>query len=78
MHFVKVETSDEDTRWINLDLVSRITIGDDESGVETMVILFADGDVGNSLTIRATDEVNQLAILELVRELNHCCNEPSP
>ena len=72
MHFVKVETSDEDLRWINLDLVSRVTIGKDESGVEMLVAFFADGDPQGSRTIRGTDEVNQAAILKFERELNHC------
>ena len=73
MQFVKVETSDQDTRWINLSLVSRVTIGTDESGVEVLVAVFADGDVADSLKIRATDDVNKAAILELERVLNHHC-----
>ncbi len=74
MHFVKVETSDEDVCWINLDLVSRVTIGKDEAGVDTLVATFADGHVRDSLKIRGTDEVNQQAILELERQLNHGLN----
>lgn len=71
MHFVKLQTSDEDCRWINLHQVSRATIGTDESGVEVLVAVFADGDLDNSLIIRGTDEVNKQAIVKLERELNH-------
>ena len=73
MSFVKIETSDEDTRWINLDLISRVTIGRDESGVELLVAVFADGDAGDSLRIRGTDDINKEAILEIERALNHHC-----
>lgn len=73
MHFVKLETSDDDQRWINLNQVSRVTIGIDESGVEVLVAIFADGDVNDSLKIRGTDEINKQAIVKLERELNHRC-----
>ncbi|MCP4782822.1 MAG: hypothetical protein GY903_15320 [Fuerstiella sp.] len=73
MSFVKIETSDEDTRWINLDSISRVTIGKDEAGVELMVAVFADGDVNDALTLRGTDDVNKEAILEIERALNQHC-----
>lgn len=73
MSFVKIETSDQDTRWINLELISRVTIGKDESGVELLVAVFADGDAGDSLRIRGTDDVNKEAILKFERALNHHC-----
>lgn len=72
MRFVKLETSDEDSRWINLHQVSRVTVGTDASGINVLVAIFADGDLDNSLTIRGTDEVNRQAITKLERELNHC------
>ena len=71
MHFVKLETSDDDQRWINLNQVSRVTIGTDDSGIEVLVAIFADGDVNDSLKIRGTDEVNKQAIIKLEREWNH-------
>lgn len=73
MSFVRIETSDRDTRWINLDLVSRVTLGTDEAGTEVLVAMFADGDVGDSLKIRGTDEMNKAAILEFERALNQHC-----
>ncbi len=73
MSFVKIETSDEDTRWINLNSISRVTIGKDETGVDLMIAVFADGDVDDALTIRGTDEVNKEAILEIERALNQHC-----
>ncbi|MFY9251999.1 MAG: hypothetical protein WAO83_00990 [Fuerstiella sp.] len=73
MSFVRIETSDNDTRWINLLQVSRVTFGRDESGVDVLVAVFADGNVGDCLKIRGTDEVNRAAILEFQRALNHHC-----
>ena len=73
MHFVKLETSDDDRRWINLHQVSRVTSGIDESGVEVLVAIFADGDVNDSLKICGTEEINRQAIVKLERELNHHC-----
>ena len=73
MSFVKIETSDEDTRWINLSLISRVTVGKDETGVVVMIAVFADGDVDDALTIRGTDDVNHKAILEVERALNQHC-----
>ncbi len=73
MNFVKITTSDQDIRWINLNLVSRVTIGTDESGVEVLVAVFADGSVDDSFRIRGTDDVNKAAILEIERALNHHC-----
>lgn len=71
MHFVKLETSDDDLRWINLNQVSRVTIGTDESGIQVLVAIFADGNLSDSLKIRGTDEINKQAIIKLERELNH-------
>ena len=73
MNFVRITTSDEDTRWINLNLVSRVTIETDQSGVEVLVAVFADGSAEDSFRIRGTDEVNKAAILEIERALNHHC-----
>jgi hypothetical protein len=73
MSFVRIETSDEDIRWINLSSISRVTIGKDETGVDLMVAVFADGDVDDALTIRGTDDVNNEAILEIERALNQHC-----
>ncbi len=73
MSFVRIETSGEDTRWINVNRISRVTIGQDEAGVEVLVAVFADGDVSDCLRIRGTDAVNKEEILELERALNHHC-----
>jgi hypothetical protein len=71
MLFVKIETSDNDRRWINLHQVSRVTIGTDETGVEVLIAVFADGDLNDSLKIHGTDAINKRAIVELERQLNH-------
>ena len=73
MSFLEIQTSDEDTRWINLRLISCVTIGQDEMGVKVLFAAFADGDVSDGLTIRGTDDINKEAILEIERALNQHC-----
>lgn len=73
MFFVKLETSDDDTRWINLDQLSRVTLGKDELGIEVLTAVFADGHVEDRLQIRGTDEINVEAIRRFQRALNHHC-----
>ncbi len=71
MAYIKVETSDAHRIWVNLNQISRATIGEDESGVETLTAIFTDGDAGNSLRIRGTDDINKQAITSIERALNH-------
>ncbi len=74
MTFVRLETSDEDIRWVNLAQISRVTIGRDEAGTDVLVAVFADGHVSDCLRIRGGDEVNQQAIRLFERALNHHCS----
>ena len=73
MAFVRLETSDRDTRWINLDQLSRVTLGTDRDDVEFIVAVFADGHLEDRLEIRGTDDTNVEAIRRLQRALNHKC-----
>jgi hypothetical protein len=70
MKFIKLKTSDGDVRWINLEQVSRVTMGTESQDVPFVAILFADGNVEESLKIRGIDEDNQQAIKMLVEALD--------
>ncbi len=65
MQFIKLITSDSDTRWINLSQVSRVTIGEEPSGEVFAAVIFSDGDVSDSLKIHGSDDVNREAIHKL-------------
>ncbi|HIE96517.1 MAG TPA: hypothetical protein EYG03_22010 [Planctomycetes bacterium] len=73
MSFLGIETSDDESLGINLRLINRVTIEQDEMGVMFLFAAFADGDTNNALTIRGTDDVNKEAILEIERVLNQHC-----
>lgn len=73
MQFVRLDTSDNVTRWINLNQISRVTVGTEESGTEVLVAIFADGDVSDSLRILGTDDLNRESIRRFERALNHHC-----
>ncbi len=62
MHFVKIQTSDNETRWINLEQVSRVTLGADDSGEPILAVVFADGNPDLSLKLHGSDHVNRAAI----------------
>lgn len=73
MSFVKLDTSDGDTRWINLSQLSRVTLGCDSDNTELLVAIFADGHVEDRLQIRGTDDLNREAICRFLRALNRQC-----
>ena len=70
MHFIKLATSDQDTRWINLEQVSRVTLGEEVSGVPVAVIVFSDGDLEQGLKIHGTEDVDRQAIDKLTTVLD--------
>lgn len=70
MKFVKVDTSDGETRWINLAQVSRVTRGTDDSGSPLLVVLLADGNPDLALRIHGTDEKNRRAIRGIMTKLD--------
>lgn len=69
MQFIRLTTSDADTRWINLAQVSRITIGED-AGSPFVAIVFSDGHTDDSLKICGTDDINRKAIQTIKDALN--------
>jgi hypothetical protein len=76
MRYIRLETSDQDTRWINLEQVCRVTRGIESPGVPIVAIIFADGNVDDCLKIRGTDEINKKAISQLVGALDRLsCEE---
>jgi len=74
MTFVKLQMSDGDTRWINLDLVSRVTSGTEPSGDPFVAVIFADGNADESLIIHGTDQKNREAIDALKKCLDASCD----
>lgn len=70
MNFVKIETSDSETRWINLDHVSRVTLATQTQGTPILAIFFADGNRDSSLKISGSDPVNKKAIERFVAHLD--------
>ncbi len=75
MHFIKLQTSDQDTRWINLQQVSRVTTGTEAADVPFVAILFGDATTGESLKIRGDDEINRHAIEKLIAALDVLAGE---
>jgi hypothetical protein len=73
MHFIKLSTSDGETRWINLEAVSRVTFGHDAPREEEFVaIIFGDGEEAR-LTIHGNTVENRQAITDLRMSLDELC-----
>ena len=62
MHFIKIETNDNETRWIHLEQVSRVTVATQTRGTPILAIFFSDGNRDSSLKIDGSNVVNQKAI----------------
>jgi hypothetical protein len=71
MHYIKLETSDQDVRWINLEQVSRVTVGQEASGVPFAAVVFSDGNLEECLKIHGTEDVDRRAINKLTAVLDH-------
>lgn len=72
MHFFKLVTSDEEVRWLNLAMISRVTLAKDTaSGKPVLAILFSDAAQENKLSITGNTKKNQQAIDDLVAELDN-------
>jgi hypothetical protein len=71
MHYVKIETSAGETRWINLARVSRVTtVKETGSDEEILVLMFADGSSDCTLRLHADDERDRAAITVLRANLD--------
>jgi len=74
MHFVKLVTSDNDARYINLDQVSRVTLAKDVTrDVPVLVIFFSDADRDAKLEVEGATAADRKAIEQFVAALDgHC------
>ena len=70
MKLIKVETSGQTVRWINLDLVSRVTLADEPNGHRLMGLVFADGHRASQLKLDSEAPLDQGAIEQLCTELD--------
>ncbi len=71
MHYVKIQTSDDETRWINLNQVCRFTLAkDDVRGFPVLAIVFADGSLDAKLVINGSNEIDRKAIETITTELD--------
>lgn len=71
MHYVKITTSDDETRWINLNQVCRFTLATDAArGFPVLAIVFADGSLDDKLVLNGNNETDRKAIETLTAELD--------
>jgi hypothetical protein len=70
MEFVKITTSDVETRWLNLRQISRVTLAKDEQGDPLLVVIFHDHSPEMTIQIHGTDETNRHAIEKVTAHLD--------
>ncbi|HRQ76699.1 MAG TPA: hypothetical protein PK098_12345 [Phycisphaerales bacterium] len=76
MNYIKITTSEGETRWINLAQVSRVTLATQaSSGKPLLVIIFADGEEDGRLTIHGSDAKNLAAIKSLTAYLDELASQ---
>ena len=83
MHYIKLETDDDTTRWINLASVCRVTLSTESPGDEPIciVIFRSDENVEARVKIQGNSEQNRRTIEQLTTrldrlakgKLNTCC-----
>ena len=70
MSFIKIETSEGDSRWINLDHVVRATLAHEAVSGEVLLALTFSTDHGRpTLNIHGTDDINRSAIDQIIHAL---------
>ena len=75
MRYVKITTSDEETRWINLEQVCRVTLATDRArGFPVLAIVFADGSLEDKFLINGNTEADRKAIETLTAALDSVAN----
>lgn len=78
MRYVKIETSDGETRWINLAQVSRVTSAvETGTGDEILVVIFADPEPDLTLRIHAKNEKDREAVRVLEASLDELSAKPT-
>lgn len=75
MHYVQIQTSDDETRWINLAQVSRVTLATASNDEPLLAVFFNDADPENKLQIRGANDADRAAIEAIVRRLKALNNE---
>lgn len=76
MHFVKLVTSDNEARYINLDQVSRVTLAKDVTrDSNLMVIFFSDAEHDSRLEVEGDTEQNRKAIECFIASLDAVCKK---
>lgn len=68
--FVRITSSDGETRWINLDRITRATLAVDAHGEPLLVLLFGEHDASERLQLRGQDETDRHAIEAITCELD--------
>ncbi len=68
--YIKLETSDGEVRWINLDRVRRVTLAEETSGEPLLVIVFDDGGANDEVRIHGSDDKNRQVIQTVVSRLD--------
>ena len=70
MRIIKLHTSDGDTRWINLDLVRRVTLAEESTGEPILAIIYDDGSTEADLRILGSTDENKKAIHQITAVLD--------
>jgi hypothetical protein len=68
--YIKLETSDGEVRWINLDRVRRVTLAEETVGGPLMVIVFDEGDASDEVRIHGSDDQNRQVIQKVISRLD--------
>lgn len=77
MSFVRIDTNDGETRWLNLANISRVTRAADANDETVLIVMFADGKTESTLRIRGDNPVDLAAIDKLIMDLDARCQEQS-
>lgn len=71
MHYVKITTSEDETRWINLQQVCRFTYAHDAArGYPVLAMVFSTGSDDDKLIITGSNEADLKAIETLTAALD--------
>lgn len=70
MKFIKLHVGGDTIRWINLEQVSRVTLANESSGHQLMVIVFADGHRETQLRLSSEDDHEAKMIDQIIHRLD--------
>lgn len=76
MHYIHIETTDGESRWLNLAQVSRVTSAfETGTDIEIIVVFFADGEAESTLRLRGSTDQDRAAIQVLKSHLEALTRE---